>query len=714
MTKSKIESRSIPSNSSIAQPISVPASQDFDGNDGLWSTFLISIGTPPQVFRVLPATNGQETWLPIPEGCGLPGEPSGCGSKRGANIFNNSKSDGFSSSYSSTFQEMSPSIYNLIMEEKLGLSGAGRYGFDTVALGSAFGGTNGTGVGVDHQVIAEFAIPQFWLGFLPLSPKPTNFTAAIPSLMSNLASQGHIPSKSFGYTAGAHYEDKGALGSLVLGGYDASKFVLESNSTFSFATDDSRSLTVGLQSITAQRSLQGTVAPLASGILALIDSGVPEIWLPTSACAIFEEAFGLAYDKNTDRYLVNETTHTQLTNLNSTITFNIGNEASGGSTIAIELPYAAFDLQVGYPVYPNLTNYFPLRRAANNTQYTLGRTFLQGAYIIVDFERQNFSVAQTAFTSAPQSITAIKPLNDTSTDSDAPSSQHHLSTNAIAGITIAATALFFLVCLGFYFLIRQRRRRNRMQIRSHQHQRLYDDYHTHPPMREAYPDPNIKYELPTATPVIPHLATHRTPVPPPNVAQSQQDGSPTTASPGSNHQTFSSSETSGTAITGSNGTLENRRALNAVPADIISPLSTETRSTELETPATSSHRQGSLQARQELSGSETAAEAHTSIWGSADPRIRGRSLSHDGFSSHGGLGDESMRRGSISRSVTVSLDQSRSAINIGSGGAGDATDGGAASNAGMATMEPIYELSGESLGGVRIKSIYRMRRSRPQ
>lgn len=33
-----------------------------EGNDGLWSTFEIRVGTPPQTVRVLPATLWQETW----------------------------------------------------------------------------------------------------------------------------------------------------------------------------------------------------------------------------------------------------------------------------------------------------------------------------------------------------------------------------------------------------------------------------------------------------------------------------------------------------------------------------------------------------------------------------------------------------------------------------------------------------------------------------
>jgi len=76
---------------------------------------------------------------------------------------------------------------------------------------------------------------------------------------------------------------------------------------------------------------------------------------------------------------VNSTTRDQLLQLKPQVTFTVGNTADGGRTTPITLPYAAFDLIANHPIYPNATRYFPLRRAANDTQHTLGRTFLQEA-----------------------------------------------------------------------------------------------------------------------------------------------------------------------------------------------------------------------------------------------------------------------------------------------------------------------------------------------
>jgi hypothetical protein len=111
---------------------------------------------------------------------------------------------------------------------------------------------------------------------------------------------------------------------------------------------------------------------------------MPHIWLPVEACALFEDVFGLTYDNETELYLVNDTQHTNILSQNPSITFTLGN-LTAGVDVNITLPYAAFDLSVSYPIVANSTRYFPLKRAANATQYTLGRTFLQEAYAFILF-----------------------------------------------------------------------------------------------------------------------------------------------------------------------------------------------------------------------------------------------------------------------------------------------------------------------------------------
>lgn len=135
------------------------------------------------------------------------------------------------------------------------------------------------------------------------------------------------------------------------------------------------------------------------------------------------------------------------------------------------LPYAAFDQQASYPFYENATNYFPMRIAHNSSQYTLGRTFFQEAYVIADWERQNFTVAQTSFDvfSNPQLVPIISveqtaALNHTSSNSTTGQSSYSLRAGAIAGIAVGAVAAVALLIMAILFLLRHRRRQRKLAI----------------------------------------------------------------------------------------------------------------------------------------------------------------------------------------------------------------------------------------------------------
>lgn len=162
--------------------------------------FIVRLGTPEQYFSVLPSTANQQTWVPIPEGCAssLVGNFSDCGDSRGAWPFENRDSDGFQSNQSSTWETIG--IYELFIEEHLGIDGNGLFGYDTVGLGSS-------GTSAEGQVVAGIATTNFWLGSLGLGANYTNFSEdeRPSSLLRTLKDSKSIPSLSYGYTAGAPY-----------------------------------------------------------------------------------------------------------------------------------------------------------------------------------------------------------------------------------------------------------------------------------------------------------------------------------------------------------------------------------------------------------------------------------------------------------------------------------------------------------------------------
>ncbi|KAK0100581.1 hypothetical protein ONS95_007039 [Cadophora gregata] len=450
-------------------PLSIPPSLYWDGDDGWWSTFQIQVGTPGQTVRLLPGTSasaGSTTWVVISEGC-VDVNPTlaNCPDERGY-IFQSNLSTTWSTQ--GLQNGIDGAIYSLNTYEEsfLGRIGNGSYGYDTINLGIPGAGLPT----LQKQVVAGIWTNDFYLGNLGLSPVPFNFTNLNdpqPSMLSTLYNESLIPSRSWAYTAGAHYKDPPVFGSLTLGGYDTTRFQ-SNNLHFAFGADFSRDLLVSLRSVTYDTA--GSSPLLASSIDIFINSLVSEIWLPVNVCEAFAQQFNLTWIESGQLYIVGADAHAALVKQNPSFTFKIGQAGGAGESVEIVLPYAAFDLVLTAPIVGNDTRYFPLKQAQNATQYTLGRTFLQEAYVIADYERKNFSVSQALFppTSLAASLTAIVPpgtpgsgndTNSTSTDTSSSSKKSGLGAGAIAGIAIGAVAALALIGLAVFLWNRKRKQR---------------------------------------------------------------------------------------------------------------------------------------------------------------------------------------------------------------------------------------------------------------
>jgi hypothetical protein len=187
--------------SNQASPIEFSPSQEFDGNDGRWSTFVIRVGSPEQNFRVLPALATGETVIPLPDGC-IESDPPNCGALRGVYPFQGRSSNGFLVNESSTWLEIG--LYDTSLKKELNYSVNALYGLDNVGLMVQ----NSGGPTLSNQVVAGIAAKDVYLGLLGLSPKAANFSEfehPQKSFISTLRDEGKIPSLSYGYTAGAYY-----------------------------------------------------------------------------------------------------------------------------------------------------------------------------------------------------------------------------------------------------------------------------------------------------------------------------------------------------------------------------------------------------------------------------------------------------------------------------------------------------------------------------
>ncbi|KAL9632972.1 MAG: hypothetical protein Q9204_003587 [Flavoplaca sp. TL-2023a] len=340
------------------------------------------------------------------------------------------------------------------LEENLGYSTNGKYGYDTVALG--WPGSDGPSL--DHQIVAGIAAKEFYLGHFGLNPRPSNFTNfsdPVPSYLSSLKDQSMIPSLSWAYTAGNQYRLNKVLGSLTLGGYDRSKSEPDSLNV-AFNEQDTRDLTVNIKAIftTSKNNSQRTEL-LTEGFPAYVDSTIPYLYLPLESCIQFEKAFGITWNESVLAYLVNDSLRSTLLTQNPSIIFTLSNSTTESSpTIDIELPYAAFDLIAERPLMKNATRYFPLMRAANESQYTLGRTFLQEAYLVADYERRNFSISQCSWKEGVQQD--IVPIMPPALDHD--SDKQPLQGSALAGVIIGSVVVSLGILLALFYMARRRRK----------------------------------------------------------------------------------------------------------------------------------------------------------------------------------------------------------------------------------------------------------------
>jgi hypothetical protein len=275
-------------------------------------------------------------------------------------------------------------------------------------------------------------------------------------------------------------EQKGVPNSLTLGGIDGNRFQPH-NTTFTLnPTKNPQASINSISVISSAKNNNWTteiqLASTADRVSAIIDSSTPYLWLPQSICDRFARTLGLSYNSSLKIYTydINPTQHDTLMNSQLSFTFSLSDLSVSPELVNITLPYAAFDLQLTFPspllnatygAADSTKYYFPLKVALNEAQYTIGRAFLQEAYIITDYERNTFSVHQAVHTSDPignRSIQAIsRPGDSTFTPPQATKkSKSKLSSGAIAGIVIGVIVGIALLLL-LAFCLRRRKQKQK-------------------------------------------------------------------------------------------------------------------------------------------------------------------------------------------------------------------------------------------------------------
>ncbi|KAI0177804.1 aspartic peptidase domain-containing protein [Pestalotiopsis sp. NC0098] len=450
------------------------------GIDGNWSSMGLYVGVPEQQVDVIVSTSLSEIWVIESSGCGA---SALCTAARG-NVFNISAS--------TDWQSLGAWELGL---DYLDQVANGDYATETIAVYNTVTHNN---TSLDTQVVAAINDTDYYTGFFGLGITPGRFkTTVVQSPIAALVERDAlIPSHSYGYTAGAYYGGQsGTPMSLVLGGYDQSRFVSH-DTAFSLNTTTRqpealiRAITASVSSTdlapSGWNSTSSSLSTFDDAVVALIDSSTPYLWLPTAICDRFADALNLTWNETFGLYtFANNETYASYSDTDLAFTFslssndnrdNFGDPLNVAGVVNLTISANAFAQTLRYP-FMSLFQYgdaaipyFPLRRADNGTQIIIGRSFLQEAYIKMDYESSTFSLHQALFPDNPTTNTTIITVKS-STDSPYPdagsasgSTEGTLSTAAIVGIVVGACVVLASIIFALFCFRRRRRQQKGAMI----------------------------------------------------------------------------------------------------------------------------------------------------------------------------------------------------------------------------------------------------------
>jgi hypothetical protein len=150
--------------------------------------------------RILISTAASQTLVVFPGGC-TSSDPPNCVELRGGEFLSSE-----SGTWAKNAADITTNTYFLQVDSLPGFNGTGEYGFDNIALG----GLDSDGPTLTNQTVVGITDANIYLGLFGLNPSVSTFGDSgdsTNSYLRNLKTQGHIPSISWGYTAGNQYRE---------------------------------------------------------------------------------------------------------------------------------------------------------------------------------------------------------------------------------------------------------------------------------------------------------------------------------------------------------------------------------------------------------------------------------------------------------------------------------------------------------------------------
>ena len=374
------------------------------GPDGPWQAISIQLGTPPQSLDVYPAGVWESVIL-AKQVCSM-FLSTLCGT---GGLFDPSASASYDNT-SIMFDRNSPEVPD--SDAGFIFTGLKSEVMDTLILPS-------TGTAVDGATVSNLSIglysslymtypdgshypPQ--LGFLSLGPKANQiFVPVVANLIPGaVMQQGRINSNSYGMHVGSATL-KLPL-SLWLGGYDALRLSGPVSTQRVNEQDameiDLYDIGIGVESggspfpyASRQEILSDGNASITGMIPVLMDPASPYLSLPNSTCASITRDLPVTYQAGYGLYFWNTTDprYARITKSPSYLSFTFRLTSSTASTdgnVTIKVPFQLLDLTLDRPLISTPTSYFPCQPLLSGQQYSLGRAFLQAAFIGVNWGNQ--------------------------------------------------------------------------------------------------------------------------------------------------------------------------------------------------------------------------------------------------------------------------------------------------------------------------------------
>lgn len=214
--------------------------------------------------------------------------------------------------------------------------------------------------------------------------------------------EGFIPSTSYGIHVGSVYPN--ITGSLVLGGYDSSRCL---TSPITTSEQYVELIAISLEVVSGGHAYTNTSrlpinnllkvdGALVSKLEVYPDPGVPYLYLPQDTCDAIAAHLPVTYNADYNLYIWNSNSQSYKEIVSSPhfVSFTFSSGRGGGSSI-INVPFALLNLTLETPIIDNSVQYFPCSPWKPDVAgYTLGRSFLQAAFLAQNWNTSTLFLAQ--------------------------------------------------------------------------------------------------------------------------------------------------------------------------------------------------------------------------------------------------------------------------------------------------------------------------------